>query len=498
MIGQTLGHYRIVEQIGAGGMGVVYRAHDERLERDVAVKVLPERTLTEETARKRFRKEALALSKINHPSIATVHDFDSERGVDFLAMELVPGQTLSDKLASGPLPDKETVRLALQLIDGLAAAHTEGVVHRDLKPANIKITPDGRVKILDFGLAKRTGPVGEGTTQTASEGFAIAGTLPYMSPEQVRGEPLDPRTDIYSAGVVLYEMATGQRPFVEPVTTALIGEILHTAPSPPGLLRPNLSLRLEELVLKCLEKNREHRYQTARDLQVDLTRVQRDLDPVPVPISAEKAPRLRRARPAWVWAAGTSVGVLLAIAGFSLYRSLQPSPPTELRLANIRRLTSLPGDETQPTLSPDGQFVAFVSEQAGNRDIWIKPLSGGDEIQVTHDAADDFDPDWSPDGSTIVFRSYRGTGGLYTVPAFGGSAIRFNDFGYRPRWSPDGTRILFQLRLGQYIPNEIYISRDFRFACPGWPLIHPKGRRAHETLVVAHSSSSRGRHLSPR
>ena len=462
MIGQTLGHYRIVEQIGAGGMGVVYRAHDERLERDVAVKVLPEGTLAEDTARKRFRKEALALSKINHPSIATVHDFDSQGGVDFLAMELVPGQTLSDKLASGALPDKDTVRLALQLVDGLAAAHAEGVVHRDLKPANIKITPDGRVKILDFGLAKAVGPAaGAATTQTASELNHVAGTLPYMAPEQLRGEAVDARSDVYAVGVVLFEMTTGRRPFEERASAALIGEILHTAPPSPGLLQSDVSLRLEEIILKCLEKKPDDRYQATREVLVDLRRVQRDLDVEPPRVVAAQPPAPTRVRPARLWGV-VAVGLVLALLAVSavfFYRSLQPSRPSELRLANIRRLTSLAGDETQPTQSPDGQFVAFVSEVSGNRDVWIKPVSGGDEIQVTHHPADDFDPDWSPDGSTIAFRSYRGAGGIYTIPAFGGTALRISDFGYRPRWSPDGTRILFQLRLYGLIPNEIYVMQ---------------------------------------
>ena len=179
MIGQTLGHYRIVEKIGEGGMGVVYRAHDERLDRDVAVKVLPEGTLADGGTRKRFRKEALALSKLNHPNVATVHDFDTQGGVDFLAMEHIAGETLQDKLESGPLPEKEIARLGTALVDGLAAAHAQGLVHRDLKPGNVRITPDGLLKILDFGLARAIGPVGESAlTQTAGELQGVAGTLP--------------------------------------------------------------------------------------------------------------------------------------------------------------------------------------------------------------------------------------------------------------------------------------------------------------------------------
>ncbi len=213
MIGKTLSHYRIVEKIGAGGMGEVYRAHDERLERDVALKVLPTGTLADEANRKRFRKEALALSKLNHPHIATVHDFDTQAGTDFLVMELVEGVTLSDKLAGGPLLEKELARLGMQLAEALEEAHERGVVHRDLKPGNVMVTAKGQVKVLDFGLAKLLRPdvaSATATTESFTETQAVAGTLPYMAPEQLRGEGVDARTDIHALGAVLYEMATGQ------------------------------------------------------------------------------------------------------------------------------------------------------------------------------------------------------------------------------------------------------------------------------------------------
>lgn len=197
MIGQTLGHYRVLEQIGAGGMGVVYRAHDERLDRDVALKVLPPGTLADEAARKRFRKEALTLSKLNHPNIETVFDFDTQDGVDFLVMELIPGIMLDQKLAAGPLPEKDGLRLGQQLAEGLAAAHEQRIIHRDLKPGNLRLTPDGRLKILDFGLARLVHRAGEADlTASVTETQAVTGTLPYMAPEQLRGEPTDARSDI--------------------------------------------------------------------------------------------------------------------------------------------------------------------------------------------------------------------------------------------------------------------------------------------------------------
>jgi serine/threonine protein kinase len=216
LVGHTLGHYRIVEQIGAGGMGVVYRARDEQLERDVAVKVLPPSTLLDESSRKRFRKEALALARLNHPNVATVHEFGSQDTTDFLVSEYIPGVTLDTKLAIGALAEKEVVDLGIQLAQGLNAAHEQGIVHRDLKPANLRLTPDGRLKILDFGLAQlMPHPSDLGATATLTQSQEVSGTLPYMAPEQLRGAVADARTDIWAAGAVLYEMATARRPFEE-------------------------------------------------------------------------------------------------------------------------------------------------------------------------------------------------------------------------------------------------------------------------------------------
>src|SRR5579862_6894645 len=228
MVGQTLGRYRIVKQIGHGGMGVVYLAHDERLDREVAVKVLPEGLLSEESVRARFRKEAMALAKLNHPNIATIHDFDTQTGMDFLVTEYIPGTTLSDRLLEEPLEQAEIIRLGIQLCDGLAAAHEHNVIHRDLKPSNLRVTPEGRLKILDFGLARLLRPSdGSDLTQSVTDTHAFAGTIPYMSPEQLRGDPPDPRNDLYAAGVVLYEMASGRKPFPQKQSAELIAAILN-------------------------------------------------------------------------------------------------------------------------------------------------------------------------------------------------------------------------------------------------------------------------------
>jgi serine/threonine protein kinase/tetratricopeptide (TPR) repeat protein len=275
LIGHTISHYRILEKIGAGGMGEVYRAHDEQLDRDVALKVLPAGMLENEAARKQFRKEALALAKLNHPNIETVFEFSTDNGVDFLSMELIPGRTLSEEIKTGPMTEKEAVRLGVQLAEGLAAAHDQGVIHRDLKPANLFLTPDGRLKILDFGLARFFHPeLSADVTQTTSaESGTFSGTLPYMSPEQLRGLPADPRSDIYAAGAILYEMATGRRPFPQGRNTELIGAILHRPAPPPRELNPQLSPAMEGVISKSIEKEATQRYQTARELRAALETV---------------------------------------------------------------------------------------------------------------------------------------------------------------------------------------------------------------------------------
>ncbi len=271
-IGHILSHYRIVEQIGAGGMGVVYRAHDEQLDRDVALKVLPAGMLADDAARRQFRKEALALAKLSHPNIATVFEFSSHQGVDFLAMELIPGRPLSERLLGGAMPQPEIVRLTTQLAEGLAAAHDQEVIHRDLKPANLFVTPDGRLKILDFGLAKHA-PTASGADVTRSitaDTGTVSGTVPYMSPEQLRGLPVDPRSDVYAAGAVLHEMATGRRAFPQTQGAELMGAILYESPAPARSVNKYVSAGLESIVSKALAKDPSQRYQSARELRVAL------------------------------------------------------------------------------------------------------------------------------------------------------------------------------------------------------------------------------------
>jgi serine/threonine protein kinase/tetratricopeptide (TPR) repeat protein len=274
MVGQRLSHYHITQQIGAGGMGVVYRARDEQLERDVAIKVLPAGILADDTARKRFRKEALALAKLNHPNIATIYEFGSQDGIDFLVAEYIPGTTLDEKLRGGSPTPKESIALGLQIAQGLAAAHEQGVIHRDLKPGNLRITPDGRLKILDFGLAQLMPQGGNpDVAVTLTQSQQVVGTLPYMAPEQLRGEPCDPRTDIWAVGAVLYEICTGHRPFPERAAPALIDCILNQPPQRPSSLNRKLPAGLEMVILKALDKDPARRYQSTRELGVDLERL---------------------------------------------------------------------------------------------------------------------------------------------------------------------------------------------------------------------------------
>jgi len=316
LVGVQLGHYQLVEKIGAGCMGEVYRAQDRHLVRDVAIKVLRPGTITDESARKDFRKEALILSKLNHPNVATIHDFDTQQNVDFLVMEYIPGITLSDRVSKGPLQEKDILNLGVQLAEGLSAAHECGVIHRDLKPGNLRLTGLERLKILDFGLAKLTLPVTNSTpTESLGEKNQIVGTLPYMSPEQLRSDQIDARTDIHAAGAVLYEMATGRRPFSEIESSQLIGAILHRPPSRPSLQNPDLSQELERIITKCLEKEPENRYQSAKELAVDLRRLARDRYSAPLSLDSP-GPRLRSIQRyrGMLAIAGAIVIVLLVVA----------------------------------------------------------------------------------------------------------------------------------------------------------------------------------------
>jgi eukaryotic-like serine/threonine-protein kinase len=349
-VGQTLGHYRIVEQIGAGGMGIVYRAHDQQLERDAAVKVLPVGALADEAARKRFRKEALALAKLNHPNIATIFEFGSQGDIDYLVTEYISGLSVDMRLATGALTEKEVINLGIQLAQGLEAAHEQGIVHCDLKPSNLRLTPKGQLKILDFGVAKLTERLNESApTATFTDEQSFCGTLPYMAPEQIQGQKVDERSDIWAAGAVLYEMVAGQRPFPERHSPQLIDEILHQPPKPPTV-KARVTPGLESIILKALDKDPERRYQSARELAVDLNRLLPSASSASFDVSGTARAAIRRKRNRTVVAAAVALCIVLALVGLQWRRNRFQLNPHRPRILAVLPFRALSGDDATTAL----------------------------------------------------------------------------------------------------------------------------------------------------
>ncbi len=438
MIGETISHYRITDKLGEGGMGVVYRAEDTKLERTVALKFLASHLVGDDEGRERFLREAKAAAALDHNNICTVYEIDKAEGQTFLAMAFIAGQSLKDKIAERPLKLDEALDLAIQTARGLEAAHKKGIVHRDIKPANLMLTEEDTVKIMDFGLAQLAG-----RTKLTKSGSSL-GTPAYMSPEQTLGDKTDHRSDIWSLGVVLYEAVTGQLPFKGDVEAALAYSIVNEEPEPLTALRTGLPVELDRIVGKALAKDPNDRYQHVDELLVDLRSLRKGLESGSVKsVSATAAPPSRR--PGSMTQAVAVLGIATAVAGLTWWvtRSGEQAGPAEP--LTLTRLTTDAGLSYHPAISSNGEFVAYASDRAGedNLDIWVEQLGGEEPIRLTSNPANDHQPSFSPDGRTIAFRSERKPSGVYIVSTLGGTERFIGTGGNSPRFSPDGTQLAY-------------------------------------------------------
>ncbi len=436
LVGQKLGNFEILSSIGSGGMGEVYRARDLRLKREVAMKVLPRLFARDAKRLAQFEREARAASALNHPNIVSVYDIGRQGEITWIVTELVDGESLRALMRKGPLPLRRVIDISMQIADGLAAAHEANLVHRDLKPENIMLARNGRVKILDFGLARRhlQTPVAANASTGITWPGIISGTPAYMSPEQIAGRSLDPRSDLFSLGIVMYELLAGKRPFGGDTFVGIMHSALTEDPVElPGTVPPVLN----KLVCRCLEKQPERRFQSAADLSFALKMLVHEALP------ALPAPQERR-RQLTTWA--TFGAALLLVAGASYWLSLliHKEPPPAFG-GTLRRLTWDAGLTTDGVVSTDGKLVAYASDRANQNDldIYVQQIESGAIVRLTNDLADDHEPTFSPDGSHVAFRSERSPGGIYEVPALGGGARLLVAGGYHPRYSPDGQYLLY-------------------------------------------------------
>lgn len=443
--GTRLGPYEILAQVGAGGMGEVYRARDPRLQREVAIKVLPPALASDADRLSRFEREARSASALNHPNIVTIHEIGEAGAVRFLVMELVSGSTLRDLLSNGPLPIRRLLQISAQIADGLARAHSAGIVHRDLKPENLMLTSDGVVKILDFGLAKLEPPRQEAgvlsqldTEPGRTQPGVVVGTAGYMSPEQASGAPVDFRSDQFSFGVILHEMATGRNAFLRPSAVETMAAIVRDEPPLLGTTRPETPVPLRWAVERCLSKSPRERYASTEDLARDLATLRDRLSETAPTEHVPPPPSVRRALAAG-WAFSLLLLALLVVS--SLRRRESSSPPAGVD-ATLSQLTNYGEDEESGALSPDGRQFAFVSGKGGSRDIWVRQVAGGEPLQVTRDAAVETDLVYAPDGETLYYATLgaeRPT--IWRIPVLGGTPRRIVEGARYPCPAADGKRL---------------------------------------------------------
>ncbi|MCU0225767.1 MAG: protein kinase [Acidobacteria bacterium] len=454
--GVSLGPYRIVAPLGAGGMGEVYRATDTKLDRDVAVKVLPESLAADPERLARFEREAKVLASLNHPNIAAIYGLEGIGSTSALVMELVEGETLAERLERGRIPLDETLAIARQVAEALEAAHEKGIVHRDLKPANVKITPEGKVKVLDFGLAKAISPIagssGSATevansptiTRHATAMGAILGTAAYMSPEQAKGKTVDKRADVWAFGAVLFEMLTGKKLFAGDSVAETLAAVLRADPDWREL-PPALPKSARDLVRRCLEREPRRRIHDIADARIVLDELA-DGRALEAPESA--APPAAPARRLVAWGVPLLVGVLgtLTVAA-ALWQLRSPAAGAGAASAasprvSYRQLTFSAGGEFAPSLAPDGESFAFVREVDGQADIFLQRVDGQKAINLTEGCREnDDEPAFSPDGRSIAYHSECGGGGIFVMGATGESARKVTGTGHNAAWSPDGREL---------------------------------------------------------